>query len=387
VSRPVRALLWMVVALATTSTTAGAGGPPVEFLEPRDGATVEGRPTVRVAGRADPTRPAPAAFDVVIVIDVSGSTSAPAALAAQAGPTGIRILGPRHPSGPSILDAEVTAALRLLDVADRRSTRVGVVTFSQSLGGLAGAERANAWVEQSLTADYDAVRAALERVRARAPQGGTDMVAGVRLALRELHGLDGSAGRPRQARKVMLLMTDGFPTLPFGNGRGPDERNVGVTVDAARVAARTGVTLHTFCLGPEALSAPVVCREAARVTGGTYHPVQRPADIVDILPATPIGRVDLVSVRNATTGAMAKTLSVQADGTFSADVPLAAGPNRLVVELHGADADGTATVVVHYRPAVDIEVQRDRARDGRVEVERRDTRDVEIKIERPGPGR
>jgi Mg-chelatase subunit ChlD len=364
--------------ILSVAAAVAAQTPLVQFAEPRDGAVVT-EPRVTVTGRAEAqTRPV-AAFDVVVVIDTSGSTAVPAAVGSSAGATGI-FTGPLGVplGGPSILHAEVTAARRFVDVADRATTRIGVVTFSEGSGG---ARPGNAWVEQPLTHDHDAVRRALERVGQRTPYGGTDMVAGIRLAIRELRALEGAESRPRSdARKVVMFMTDGFPTLPYPSQAMLDPRNVGVTLDAARLAAKGGVVVHTFCLGREALSAPVVCRDAARITGGTYQPVQRPADIVDLLPATSIGQVDLVSVRNATTGQMARRLDVDASGRFSADVPLAPGANRLVAQVQGAAPDaGMATTIVHYRPAGDVDIK--------VESPRPSDPDVDIRIERGTPSR
>ena len=364
-----------VVALGL-ATAAGAQAPLVQFAHPADGAVVT-EPQVTVSGRAEPQARPTAAFDVVLVIDTSGSTKMPASLAAAADPSGV-VTGPFGVAlgGPSILEAEVTAARRFVEVADRASTRIGVVTFSESGDGRPG----NAWVEQPLTSDHEAVRRALEAIGRRTPYGGTDMVAGLRLALRELHALEGAeSARRAGSRKVVMFMTDGFPTLPYPSHSMLDERNVGVTLDAARLAARSGVVVHTFCLGREALSAPVVCRDTARLTGGTYQPVQRPGDIVDLLPATNIGRVDLVSVRNATTGQMARRLEVDASGRFTADVPLAPGANRLVAQVQGAAPEaGMATTVVHYRPVGDVDIK---------VTPRATERDVDIRIERGAPTR
>ena len=368
---------WLVAALVAVAGVASAQAPLVSFVQPREG-TVVTEPHVTVTGRAESqTRPT-AAFDVVIVIDTSGSTNVPAAIGAATGVTGI-FTGPFSLplGGPTILHAEVTAARRFVDSADRATTRIGVVTFSEGTGG---PRPGNAWVEQPLTQDYDAVRRALERVGQRQPFGGTDMVAGMRVAIRELRGLDGaqSAARP-DARKVVMFMTDGFPTLPYPSPAMLDPRNVGVALDAARLAAKGSIVVHTFCLGKEALSAPVFCRDAARITGGTYHPVERPGDIVELLPATSIGQVDLVSVRNATTGQLARKLDVDASGQFSADVPLAPGANKLVAQVQGAAPEaGMATTIVHYRPAGDVEIK--------VEPKRPDA-DVDIRIERGAPNR
>lgn len=372
-----RRAIALVAIVCGLEGAAAAQSPIVQFAAPREGAVVTA-PQVTVTGRAEPqTRPV-AAFDVMIVIDTSGSTNVPAAVGERGGasvvlggPLGIPL------GGPTILQAEVTAARRFVDAADRAVTRIGLVTFSEGTGG---PRPGNGWVEQPLTADYEAVRRALDRIARRTPYGGTDMVAGLRLAIRELRALEGAESAPRaDARKVVLFMTDGFPTLPYPTQAMIDPRNVGATLDAARVAARGGITVHTFCLGPEALSAPVVCRDAARITGGTYHPVQRPADIVDLLPATNMGQVDLVSVRNATTGQMARRLDVDASGRFSAEVPLAPGPNRLVAQVQGAAPEAAmATMIVHYRPAGDVDIK--------VEPRRPDP-EIDIRIERGAPTR
>ena len=366
------------VILVGLAGAAAAPTPVVQFAAPREGAVVT-EPHVTVTGRAEPqTRPV-AAFDVMIVMDTSGSTNVPAAVGERAGAAGSIFAGPLGipMGGPTILHAEVAAARRFVDVADRSVTRIGLVTFSEGGGG---PRPGNAWVEQPLTTDYDAVRRALERIAQRTPYGGTDMVAGLRLAVRELRALDGADSAPRaDARKVVLFMTDGFPTLPYPAQAMIDPRNVGATLDAARLAAKGSIVIHTFCLGREALSAPVVCRDAARITGGTYQPVQRPADIVNLLPATNIGQVDLVSVRNATTGQMARRLDVDATGRFSADVPLAPGANRLVAQVQGAAPDAAmATMIVHYRAAGDVDIK--------VEPRRPDP-EVDIRIERGAPTR
>jgi Mg-chelatase subunit ChlD len=369
-----RALL--VAALVGLAGVASAQTPIVQFANPKDG-TVVTEPRVTVTGRAEPQKRPTAAFDVVIVIDTSGSTKVPAAIGAAAGATGIFVGPIGLPfGGPTILQVEVAAARRFVDIADAATTRIGVVTFSESGAG----RKDSAAIEQPLTHDYDAVRRALERVGQRQPYGGTDMVAGMRAAIRELHGLEGaqSAARP-DARRVVMFMTDGFPTLPYPSEAMVDARNVSVALDAARLAAKGGIVVHTFCLGKEALSAPVFCRDAARITGGKYHPVERPADVVEVLPATTIGQVDLVSVRNATTGQMARKLDVDASGRFSADVPLAPGANKLVAQVQGAAPEaGMATTIVHYRPAGDVDIK--------VEPKRPDA-DVDIKIERGTPSR
>lgn len=377
----------------------GQSGAEVYFMEPPDGTVVESGPWVKVTGRARDTTPQPtrAPADVMIVIDTSGSTSNPSGLRVDREG---KIISSKSGSGlgwllgsSSILDAEVAAAIQLLGVSDRTTTRVGVITFAGAYDFLTGygvQGSKNAWLHQPLTFDYEAIHATLLDVRGRGSDGGTDMAAGLRLAIRELLGLEGAQSQPRpDARKVVLLMTDGMPTLPFGSVNVMDPGDLEVTINAARIAAKGGIVIHTFCLGPEALSAPIACIEAARTTGGLYNPVETAGDIVTILPATPIGQVELVAVRNATTGQMARSLSVSADGIFTAEVPVAPGDNRLVVELHGREGlQGTANILVHYRGAdVEVEVSKERERKLEIQIERPPAREkqLDLQIERQQP--
>ncbi|HSE95294.1 MAG TPA: vWA domain-containing protein [Methylomirabilota bacterium] len=375
-----------LIALALVGLLAPAWGqaePEVYFLSPQAGAAIEGAPWVTVTGRArGPRIEAPAGFDVMLIIDTSGSTvNSSRAVAGNLG-WGVLGGGPGFPVPPvarqdSILGAEVTAALKFLDQSGRPGTRVGVVTFagpSRPLSGAALAATTTAWVVQPLTFDLQAVRSALLGVLARGSDGGTDMAAGLRLAVRELLALEGAASAPRlDGRKVALLLTDGLPTMPFGTY----PANLDVTLNVARVAAKGGILVHTFCLGPEALGKPATCTEIARITGGRHHLVETPADIVEILPRTSIGRVELLSVRNVTTGQMARSLTVGPDGQFTAEVPLAPGENRVVVDLlAGAGAHKSAVLIVQYGE-----------RDVQIQVERERKRSLEIEIERADPGR
>ena len=374
---------WLIaLALVGTGASAwGQGEPEVYFSSPQAGATIEGQPWVTVTGRARGPQGEPTTgFDVMLIIDTSGSTATPSrgvlGSIGWGGMGGGVIRLPKALARESILGAEVTAALNFLAQVDGARTRVGVVTFAEAFETASGTGTANALVVQPLTFDQRAVRSALLRVLARGSDGGTDMAAGVRLAVRELLTLEGAASPPRaDARKVGLLLTDGFPTLPYGGGRGMEPGDLDITLNAARVAAKGGILVHTFCLGPEALGKPAACTEIARITGGRHHLVETPADIVDILPRTSIARVELLSVRNVTTGQMARTLTVGPDGQFTAEVPLAPGENQVVVDLlGGGKVHKSASLMVRYGQR-DVQIQVDR--------ERQRSLEIQIEVERP----
>lgn len=335
------------------------GGTKVQvgIESPRHGATVSGPKQVAVSGQARASRDyRPALFDLMLILDSSGSTRAPA---------GVQTVG-GFGGDTSILAAEVRAAERLLDTLDPRSTMVGIVTFAGEYNMVTGqgvANQANAILAQPLTPNYEEVRLALRRILMHGPGGGTDMAAGVRLAIRELVGLAGASSLPRaDSRKVALLLTDGFPTLPFGHVNSMDPGDIEVAVRAASVAAKAEITIHTFALGIEAVSAPYACTQIARMTGGTFTPLQRPGEIIEVLPKTSFADLDMVLVTNTTTGQPASDLRVNPDGRFQATVPLVSGINRIAVTVLATDGTkGSASVDVRYNEeeSLKLEVLRD----------------------------
>ncbi|MFQ5848415.1 MAG: VWA domain-containing protein [Candidatus Methylomirabilales bacterium] len=324
---------------------------------PDDGATITGPSQVTIRGQARASRDyRPAQFDLMLILDTSGSTRAPA---------GVQTVG-GFGNNASILAAEVTAAERLLERLDPRSTLVGIITFAGAYNHFTGQGIPNspgAFLDQPLTANYQDVRMALRRVLRRGPEGGTNMAAGVRLAVRELAALDGAISHPRpESRKVALLLSDGFPTLPFGHVNSMDPSDVEVAIRAASVASRGEITIHTFALGIEALSAPYAMTQTARMTGGTFTPLQRPGEIIEVLPKTSFADLDMVLVTNATTGQPASDVAVNPDGRFQATVPLTSGVNQIAVTVLATDGTkGSASVRVRYTKgeSLHLEVQQE----------------------------
>ena len=280
---------FLLATLATPPPVCGGTQIEVGIESPQHGVTISGPNHVAVSGQARASRDyRPALFDLMLILDISGSTRAPAGVQTVGGFRG----------DMTILAAEVQAAEQFLDALDPRSTMVGVITFSgeyDPLTGLGIPNSINATLEQPLTANYHEVRAALRRILHQGPGGGTDMAAGIRLAVRELAGLAGAASVPRpDSRKVAFLLTDGFPTLPFGHVNSMDPGDIEVAIRAASVAAKAGITIHTFALGIEALSAPGPTMQIARMTEGTFTPLQRPGEIIEVLPKTSFADLDLV---------------------------------------------------------------------------------------------
>ena len=128
-------------------------------------------------------------FDIVFVLDVSGSTGAASGADVDGDGKVTRraggLLGLGGGENPdSILAAEVAAVRTLLSQLDSRTTRVGLVIFS----GDEDLRTPDAFVEVELTRDYREVERGLEGILFDGPNGGTNMHAGILRATVELLG-------------------------------------------------------------------------------------------------------------------------------------------------------------------------------------------------------
>jgi hypothetical protein len=369
-----------------------------------------------IAGRALALSGDMKRFDVMLVIDTSGSTSQPTGVDVDGNGVvgtprlgalgGLLDLGSTDP-GDSILAAEIAAARRLLSGLDPRTTRVGLVTFAgepiESDPGFFGAAprvRRAAVTEESLTPDYVRVQRALDRVRQRGPRGMTHMAAGVDRATIELLGLTGAVSKPDPAsEKIVLFFTDGAPTLPY---QGFESDNVRAVLRAAQRANRAGVRIHSFAIGPEALAGPISTVEMAAITEGAFTPVRHPGLLVHVVEGVSFANIRNVEVRNLTKNEDAFQVRTNADGSWNALVPMAAGKNRIQVTAEASDGSrASQTLLLHYAPDAEgpfvprelvtkrnelLEARLVEIRRGRIEIERaaaeETRRELALEIER-----
>lgn len=157
----------------------------------------------------------------------------------------------------SRLDAVKRVAARF--VAARRGDRIGLVIFGD-----------RAYVAQPPTFDVAAVARAIETAQIGISGRSTAISDGLGMALRRLLPSDATS-------KVIVLLSDGVDTTG----------KVGA-VDAARLAARHGVRVHTIALGPDDLESQPQSRDAvdvgalramAEAGGGTGFRVRGMADL------------------------------------------------------------------------------------------------------------
>ncbi len=352
------ALNGLVAMAISGSPMALAAEERVQILidSPAPGVRVESQVhQARISGNAVAEGDEPQNYDVMLAIDVSASTRAASGSDVDGdGAVGVNPLLELLPptayssetlsSDPedSILHAEVAAARALIERVDPRRVRVGVISFAGEVDPMTGKrkhlDQQDAWVDAPLTADLAQIHRTLDAILARGARGATNFAAGVRLGIRELSGLSGarSASRP-EAKKVLLFLTDGAPTLPSGRGNQIDPGDSEAAVRAAQVAHRAGIIINTYALGPGALTYPEVVTEMARVSLGTYTPVQNPGDIIMLLQGVTFANVEDVVFTNVTTGDFSTDVRLNPDGSFQGYVPVQEGPNRVRVIALASD--------------------------------------------------
>lgn len=368
-----------------------ANGVQIEIRAPRPGETIRNKTDMAPLAGLAIAGERPTAFEVIVVIDVSGSTEYPSGIDVN----GDGVLGETQRSpissqpdtantdpADSVLGAEIAAAKALLDGLDPARVHVGVVSFSGEVDPITQRRLGrgdDALLEQALTPDYAAVRRSLEAVLLRGPNGGTNMQAGVKLALRELAGLPGAVSRPRpQAKKVILFLTDGKPSLPFGLANVEDKEDMLAAIDAAQLAKVAGVMMNVYGLGPSAIDYPVAATEMAKATGGLYTPVRRPGDIVALLSGVSFANVEDVVAVNLTLMEWAgpNDILLAPDGSFQGFVPVRAGRNRIRVSALASDGTrGSKEFDIDFQQAamsdLELAAERDRIRQRNKEIQLR----------------
>jgi hypothetical protein len=236
-------------------------------------------------------------FDILVAIDTSASTRVASGLDidgdGEIGETSIAFRS-RVPdlaaddwsSDPddSILAAEVGAVCAWLGRDRSRNYRVGLLTFAGAVDPRTreqlGDPTLDAEVVVPLTDRVEDLTAGLAAILERGGSGATNFTAALDLATREL-GSDASALSEVRtpARRIVLLITDGAPTLPVGKGTVMDQADIELAIEAAGKAGALGIRIHTYAVGPGAITYPTAVVRIAEVSGGRFLPLVSPARI------------------------------------------------------------------------------------------------------------
>jgi predicted aspartyl protease len=321
---------------------------------PEDGGRISGLEWIEVAGWAGVGLEA--AYDIVIVVDRSGSTAYASGTDVDGdGRVGRRrrnveswrSFNPRRLSSDlddTVLAAELTAAKRLVALLDPQRARIGIVSF---------ADRGE--VRAPLGSDRASIESALDDIDRMFGSGATDLAHATRLGARAL--LVASDSAPETRRKVLLILSDGYPTAP-----GSESMAAAEALEAAREAGDAGIGVYTFGLGLGKVRVGDVFVEMAEVTGGSHVRLHEPGDILHELPHIDLARVAHIAIENATVGEEARAIRVFPDGSFDGYLRLQPGDNRIRVTARSRDGEERAVErVVHFEawePATEDEVLR-----------------------------
>jgi hypothetical protein len=229
----------------------------------------------------------------------------------------------------SVAGVELAATRTLLPRLDPSSTRVGLLSFGSNVKRLL-----------PLSSPESAL-AALAGASLGAQIGGTNVSAALERAARMF-------GAPEpETRRSILMVTDGFPTLPP-----PQQRAEDLVVEEAERLAAAGIRVHVLAIASRQVQPRPVLEELARVTGGSFQRIEDPTELPVRLANTSLSGVEAVEVRNATTGAAGLAVRLLPDGRFDAFVPLAQGENRIEVRARSAaGASEVAQRTIFYEPA------------------------------------
>jgi hypothetical protein len=139
--------------------------------------------------------------------------------------------------------------------------------------------------------------------------------------------------------------------------------------------------------------------EIARVSLGTYTPVQNPGDIVALLQGVSFANVEDIVIANLTTGDFSTDVSLKPDGSFSGFVPVRQGRNQVRVTALASDGTrGSVTLDLDFgrTQLTDLELSRELERIRRMNKEllvvkerqkiedfrKREKKDLELEVER-----
>ncbi len=325
----------------------GAG---ISISSPDDGSEVTNEAgEVLVEGRAGFEVRESVGYEIVVVIDVSGSTAQPSGIDVDGDGLVGEPLG-RPPavfssdSGDSVLAAEIQAVRLLLSrlEAGLGATRVALVSFSGETvmgeGGGAFTTRPAVRVELPLTSEIARLSSALDEVFKRGSVGGTNFYAAVERSLVELSGHWSAQSNAREnASKIIVLLTDGVPSPPLPGSAYDDPSSRARAVMATRGAKDAGVAIHIYALGGRADEFPRFVRALLQGSAGSFTRVRNPGDTASFLGDLQLASVREVKMKNLTTGTPGAEVVITPDGHFQGKVPVHVGPNSVLVTARSAD--------------------------------------------------
>ena len=223
--------------------------------------------------------------------------------------------------GDTILQAEISAARKLIERLDPKTTRMGLMSF-------AGGARVHAPIGSSQQELYDA----LIRLPTEPDSLGTSFDTALKLARLQFEGNKQPANPEDRRNLAIILLSDGSPTSPP-----PIEHAEAFAVLSAQDAAKLGVRIYAFALGPDAVANRNVYERITQVSGGELVLVANPGEVTDFVPHVSLTKIARVEIDNLSSSQSARAVRLFPDGSFDGYAPLREGKNILRITAYGED--------------------------------------------------
>ncbi|MFQ5697752.1 MAG: VWA domain-containing protein [Myxococcota bacterium] len=223
--------------------------------------------------------------------------------------------------GDTVFRAELMAARRLVERLDPATSRIGILSFTD-----------HARLRAPLGSSRDTLQRTLSELPDPPASAGTSFYWAILDALQAFRDAPAKDG-PKRLRSLVLL-SDGAPTRPP-----PPDKAARFALHAAREAAREGVRIYAFGLGPDAISSPAIFSRIARITQGELLLVDHPADVIEQVPYLSLTKLTGVEIDNLSMSQSARAIRLLPDGSFDGYAPLRPGANIVRVRVRTADSE------------------------------------------------
>lgn len=288
-------------------------------------------PSLKVKGYTSLQNQTNFLYDIVFVIDTSAST---------ARRTGFDLNGDGVED--TVFEAEVEACRRMVNtLTDREHVRFGLVKFARNHtqnapdGSVSdGPVMTNETrLVQSITRDPASIQTALDVVVREGAIGGTDIAAGIDLAVEEMtNAVPAGFNNLVTPVRHIVLLTDGIPTLPIESGSTQERGDRLATLEAAQRAIAAQISVHPVVLDSTNRTEHKLTTmpSVQAITGVPGDLVRLTAENIQLMPdllaSMALTCVPVVTVIDHTSGNN-WNIPVQPNGWFEAALPVSLGSN------------------------------------------------------------
>ncbi len=264
-------------------------------------------------------------IDVIFLIDASGSTES-------------LVQG-----NQTVFDIELKAVKKFLKKFNHKVTRVGVVRFATE-----------AVTMKSLTSDLDSVGEIIDEMKAEGPeplgqsQSGTNFYNAVSKALNEfenspftIQSSDADVSVTLEPQKLVVMVSDGIPTLPEKPGISQQVEDLDAALNAAIEAKDQGVIVYTYAVGLDEEDKRMSALPAiSDITEGKYFEVTNMKNLEFVMPEQSLVGMGTLYIKNLTNNSTVE-VTPNSEGLFSSTIPVSYGPQTIKIvafDFHDFDS-------------------------------------------------